>query len=172
MVVFEPLPDIELCCFYLPLRLGCFIIGVWYLLVGNIGNHYPLYFGIEQSTCYERLYDVNCPQSIVLKSPLRSMITLIWFLHTLGFFASVVFIVGIAIEHVLCISFFMYVFTITKVFDVLVFMTLFILGMTSAYPCNGSVLGMLNCFTTILVTVLLTIYLVMVIKSYRSSIDM
>nr|XP_053624024.1 uncharacterized protein LOC128682960 [Plodia interpunctella] len=181
MPLFARLPYVDHCC-CLPLKTGCIIIGIWYLLTGGAVGHHVVFtddytnvkmvlfdtdieWSSQKYMCFEWIGDKDCPQSdfagIVFK-------TIILFLDGLLMCASAVLLVGIFLITDLGCSIFLYIFLLSRIFDVFVLLTFLAMGIVS--NCKTTGLSRLCCAITIVICVAVGVYVLIVVKSFRSAI--
>ncbi|XP_064293057.1 uncharacterized protein LOC135310047 [Plodia interpunctella] len=167
------LPDVRMCCFVLPLKIGCIIIAVWYLLVGTVvGQHvlirndflsFDWALVTSKYTCFENIDKSDCPQNLLMKTAAKIIILVIDFSLRA---ASALLLVGILINMVKSATIFLYVYVITRTIDFVILLTMMCLSVAGS--CTNTGLSKFNCMVTSLIVIVVCVYVVIVIKSYRS----
>nr|XP_053621981.1 uncharacterized protein LOC128681809 isoform X2 [Plodia interpunctella] len=172
--IFNKLPEAK-CCFWLPLRIACGIIAVFYILTGtgtiigeDIGSKYVTISGdynknisghFYRYTCFEGTHSERCTQKGFQTT--LNILFLIFLDFTLRC-ASVALLVGVFIKHVLAITAFLYVYAIVIIINILALMILICIGFFGS--CPTAVPSKYACMVTILIAVVVISRLLVLIE--------
>nr|XP_053621979.1 uncharacterized protein LOC128681808 [Plodia interpunctella] len=180
--LFNKLPNVDKCCFLIPLKIGCSLIAIYYLLSGTVvgedislvrnpGSRSIVLAGLNNNasgfkyTCYESIHRSNCTQYVYQSAAVKVFL----FFHDFSLrIASALLLIGIYIEFVMTVTVFLYVYTITLIIDILVITLLVVIG-TVIGTCPTTVSSKAHCVITIIVLCIVGLYIIITINGLRTT---
>ncbi|XP_053613035.1 uncharacterized protein LOC128676750 [Plodia interpunctella] len=161
-MIFEILPDVKSCFGYVPLRLAVVFIGIFFILM----QFFIEYVDYWIRTCYDSTREEECPYAESLSNFQYLEIAESF----VQFFPSVFLLVAVYIKHRMLISMFLYLSLVCMLIDVTIDLTALTINIISPECRTTDVVLAIGCITYQTLLYMFIFYLLIVVKSYRSTI--